>query len=670
MSVSLPLSAVGAGRPDAFERLGALQEELAKVESRLRAIRPGAVPKHTEEADPALPHMLSVELCQLAAVDDTVGVRILLNCGANADSRDYNERTPLHIASSKGHVQMVKLLLDFGADDKLTDKDDKTALNLAEEGGYDEVVQLLLEHADPNRMVCVCGKPVNPSTYSPLAPSHPDFSQIPQPMMGSLIVIMVGLPGRGKTYIARQIKRYFQWNGLKSNIFTHAEYRKKLISDECITGYEITPEQECCISAAIAHDITQFVAEDDSVAILDGTNCTSTRRMALMSSINNTGLIRPSRVVFVEVINNDTTKVLQNVIHVKEMFPDAKEDFIEKYYERIERQERIYKTLNPDTDNDITYIRIEDQITYSLNNISGWMPSRLAYMLHNLSHSPGNLYLTRAGEYVDFVSGRIGGNSQLTERGKAYSEALFEYFEKELKMNSFTVMSSCALRCTETVRHFEEQSVFQHGSGSGGPSSSSMENNSAPTATGEEEEEGKEKGEKEGEKTTTGLKLNCRVAYFPTLDDINHGDCDGQLLSDVRKTMPGTLRRMQEDPYHTAWPNGECMHQVFNARLEPHIHDIQASTQPVLVVSHLHLLQGLYSYFVSENDEFVAPQNAYEIDIPFESVIKIRLVGVNRVAEVINLSKEVDRIMLQRTGKITSAPQMAGMEVFRKFFKR
>ncbi|KAH9598666.1 Ankyrin repeat-containing domain [Trypanosoma melophagium] len=658
MSFSLPLPAGGVGGPDAFERLGALQAELAKVESRLRALRPGGDPEPTEEADPAVPHMLSVELCQLAGVGDTVGVRILLNCGANTDSRDYNERTPLHIASSKGYVQMVKLLLDFGADTTLTDKDDKTALNLAEEGGYDEVVQLLLAHADPQKIVCVCGKPVEPPKYSPLVPSHPDFSQIPQPMMGNLIVIMVGLPGRGKTYIARQIKRYFQWNGLKSKIFTHAEYRKKFSCDEYTTGYEITPEMECRIASVIAHDVTQFVAEDDSVAILDGTNCTSTRRMALMSSINNTGLIRPTRVVFVEVINNDTTKVLQNVNHIKEMFPDAEENFVEKYYERIRQQGLIYKTLSPETDSDLTYIRIEDQITYSLNNISGWMPSRLAYMLHNLSHSPGNLYLTRAGEYVDFVSGRIGGNSQLTERGKAYSEALFEYFQKELGMNSFTVMSSCALRCTETVHYFEEQSVLQHGISPTKTESIAEPNGSGDTAATSEEDK------------TVGLKLNCHVAYFPTLDDINHGDCSGQLLSDVRKTMPGTLRLMQADPYHTAWPNGECMHQVFNARLEPHIHDIQASTQPVLVVSHLHLLQGLYSYFVSENGEFVAPQNAYEIDIPFESVIKIRLVGVNRVAEVINLSKEVERIMLHRTGKVTSAPQMAGTEVFRKFFKR
>ena len=52
----------------------------------------------------------------------------------------------------------------------------------------------------------------------------------------------------------------------------------------------------------------------------------------------------------------------------------------------------------------------------------------------------------------------------------------------------------------------------------------------------------------------------------------------------------------------------------------------------MLVVSHLHLLQGLYAYFVTDEDKAVAPQNAYQIDIPYECVIKIYMIGTRRVA--------------------------------------
>lgn len=88
------------------------------------------------------------------------------------------------------------------------------------------------------------------------------------------------------------------------------------------------------------------------------------------------------------------------------------------------QHEAVYRTLNPITDGNLSYIRMEEEDT-SLNMISGWMPSRLAYMLHNLSHTPVSLYLTRPGEYLDMISGHIGGNSRLTLRGEAYAIALF-----------------------------------------------------------------------------------------------------------------------------------------------------------------------------------------------------------------------------------------------------
>ncbi|RNF09451.1 6-phosphofructo-2-kinase/fructose-2,6-biphosphatase-1-like protein [Trypanosoma rangeli] len=620
-------------KPCTIARMAAIQKKIVQIDRRLSSLQFTGNLNETvgdvtpqEDMDSSVMHMLSVDLCQLAASGDAVGVRTLLNCGVDTDCRDYDEQTPLHIASALGHVHVVCLLLEFGADPALLDKTEKTPLKLAEENHHSDVVQLLLKHSEAHRQeIDTCSRSDSSLFDSPLTCGHRDFSRIPQPMMGTLIVIMVGLPGSGKTYIAKQIQRYFQWNGLPSSIFSRSSYEDNF-------------EGESRISSALANDMTQFIAETDGVAVLDGTSCSPSSRRALMSAIKETERIPPNRVVFVEVVNNDPEILQLNVNHMKEMNPDVPETFVDDYYASIEQLKTVYKPLNPTADKDLTYIRIEDQVTYALNNISGWMPTRLFYMLHNLCHAPSNLYLTRAGEYVDLVAGRIGGNSRLTERGQAYSEALFEYFQQEVQLNKVTIMSSCALRCTETVQRFEEQSVLQQ-VGAVNPQSEA-------------------------------LKLSCRVVYLPTLDNVNHGDCDGQLFSDVRRTMPGTLLQMQADPYHTAWPNGECIHQLYNARLEPHIHDIQASTEPVLVVSHLVLLQGLYSYFVSENDRFVAPQNAYQIEIPLESVIKIRRVGVNRIAEIIDLSKEVDKIERRRTGKVTKPTKHSELDIFYSTAKR
>ena len=37
-----------------------------------------------------------------------------------------------------------------------------------------------------------------------------------------LIVVMVGLPARGKSYVAQKLERYLNWNGLLTRIFTAA----------------------------------------------------------------------------------------------------------------------------------------------------------------------------------------------------------------------------------------------------------------------------------------------------------------------------------------------------------------------------------------------------------------------------------------------------------------
>ncbi|EPY25922.1 6-phosphofructo-2-kinase [Angomonas deanei] len=556
-------------KPISFQKMALLQEEISKIDSYLETLKAKETSVPTELTpdemmDDSVVQMLTVELCQLCASGDAVGVQILLDGGGDPNSVDYDGRTLLHIATINGRTSVVSLLLGYGADPSLEDKNGKTPLEVAHEYDQFDVIKILTNsNTDPLVMPdsIVDHDPMS-TENSPIS-TAPDFSAVPQPMVGSLIVIMVGLPARGKTYVAQQIRRYFQWNGLTCNMFSHQVYRRKV--ERALGGVSV-PNLEGEVATALARDLTKFVCKTGGVAILDGTQSTNARRTAILRAIKASQCIRSNRVIFVEVVTTDKELIHKNVLRAKEMIPNAADNFVEKYYDVMAQHESVYKPLCPTTDSELSYIKIEDGKCYSLNMISGWMPSRLAYMLHNLSQTPKNLYLSRPGEYGDMLCGRIGGNSSLTERGRAYSLALFRYFQNEMGPSvCLNVMTSCAKRATQTVHFFSEESSKKFGS--------------SPVVS-----------------TEANCSLNCHVSYFPTLDDINHGDCEGQLLADVRKTMPSTLQAMNADPYYTAWPNGECIHQVFNARLEPHIHDIQASSSPVLVLSHLHLLQGLYSF--------------------------------------------------------------------------
>ena len=57
-----------------------------------------------------------------------------------------DESTPLHVASSQGHVEVARTLLRHGADATAQDKYGWTPLHKASEGGHAEVVLLLLEY--------------------------------------------------------------------------------------------------------------------------------------------------------------------------------------------------------------------------------------------------------------------------------------------------------------------------------------------------------------------------------------------------------------------------------------------------------------------------------------------------------------------------------------------
>ena len=72
-------------------------------------------------------------------------VKLLINHGANIDRKARNNVTALHVAAQAGHVEIVGLLLQKGAKLKKTSSGE-TALNWANENGKFQVAKLLEEH--------------------------------------------------------------------------------------------------------------------------------------------------------------------------------------------------------------------------------------------------------------------------------------------------------------------------------------------------------------------------------------------------------------------------------------------------------------------------------------------------------------------------------------------
>ena len=83
----------------------------------------------------------------LTATNGHVGkVKLLLDQGAELETKDESGRTSLSRAANRGHKAVVKLLLDQGAKLETKDESGRTPLSHAAERGYEAVVKLLLDY--------------------------------------------------------------------------------------------------------------------------------------------------------------------------------------------------------------------------------------------------------------------------------------------------------------------------------------------------------------------------------------------------------------------------------------------------------------------------------------------------------------------------------------------
>ena len=94
---------------------------------------------------PSEPHGTPLHYASLCGLDVIVNF-LVVEHAQDVDSQSFDDwSTALHLASAKGHVEVVRALLDKGADAAAVDKRGSTPLHLASNGGHAGVVRVLLE---------------------------------------------------------------------------------------------------------------------------------------------------------------------------------------------------------------------------------------------------------------------------------------------------------------------------------------------------------------------------------------------------------------------------------------------------------------------------------------------------------------------------------------------
>ena len=400
-----------------------------------------------------------------------------------------------------------------------------------------------------------------------------------------MVIAMVGLPARGKSYIVKMMIRYFSWTGLTPKVFNVGSYRRSQGMQGASSKFFSATNNEGKIvrekmAMAVQDEMYKWlqagtISNEQRIAIFDATNTTINRRYALTQRSRKENVF----LLFVESICNDT-EVLQRNYELKLQNEDYKNmDPIKarKDFEaRVKAYEAQYETIEDYEDhNKISYIKLVNvgQKVISRNCL-GYLPSQVSFYLQNVHISPRKICLALNAEQSydkdDSYRGNvIIGEGRLTDNGREFSLDLAKFIEtqyirKDLE-NEFLVLAGTSKAHSETIMH---------------------------------------------------LRMMCPCFTTTLLNELRAGDLHGLSRENIKKLYPEEWDKRQNDKLHYRYPGvgGESYLDVIE-RIRPVIIELERQRRSLLVVTHLAVLRCIYAYFMGTNAEKIPfiPINSHQI---------------------------------------------------------
>jgi predicted kinase len=143
------------------------------------------------------------------------------------------------------------------------------------------------------------------------------------PMNRKLVIVMVGLPARGKTHLARKVARYLNWLGVDTRVFNVGQYRRRRLGAQQPHDFfdprnEEGEKKRLHMAIAALDDMIEWLISGGYVGIFDATNTTKSRRKLIRSRCNQENL----EVMFLESICDDPAIIEANIRQTKVSSPE------------------------------------------------------------------------------------------------------------------------------------------------------------------------------------------------------------------------------------------------------------------------------------------------------------------------------------------------------------
>ncbi|XP_058618903.1 6-phosphofructo-2-kinase/fructose-2,6-bisphosphatase 1 isoform X2 [Onychostoma macrolepis] len=375
--------------------------------------------------------------------------------------------------------------------------------------------------------------------------SRPQFTNCPT------MIVMVGLPARGKTYISKKLTRYLNWIGVPTQVFNLGQYRREVV--QTYKNYEFfRPDNEeamkirrACASNALKDIANYFTKEQGQVAVFDATNTTRERRGVIISFAKEKGY----KVFFIESVCDDPEIIEENIMQVKLSSPDYenydKEEALVDFLKRIDCYKMSYVPLDEEKDRHLSFIKIFNVGSrYLVNRVQDHIQSRIVYYLMNIHVTPRSIYLSRHGESELNLLGRIGGDTGLSSQGQKYAKALAEFIRGQ-SIKDLKVWTSHMKRTIQTAE-----------------------------------------------------ALGVPYEQWKALNEIDAGVCEELTYEEIQATHPEEFALRDQDKYRYRYPKGESYEDLVH-RLEPVIMELERQ-ENVLVICHQAVMRCLLAYFLDK----------------------------------------------------------------------
>uniref|UniRef100_A0A8C3V8F9 6-phosphofructo-2-kinase/fructose-2,6-bisphosphatase 2 n=1 Tax=Catharus ustulatus TaxID=91951 RepID=A0A8C3V8F9_CATUS len=401
------------------------------------------------------------------------------------------------------------------------------------------------------------------------------------------LIVMIGLPARGKTYMSKKLTRYLNWIGVPTKVFNLGVYRREAVKSYKSYDFfrhdnkEAMEIRKRCALVALEDVKSYLLEESGQIAVFDATNTTRERRDLILNFAKENAF----KVFFVESVCDDPEVIAANILEVKVSSPDYpeihRENVMDDFLKRIECYKVTYQPLDPDAyDKDLSFIKVINVgQRFLVNRVQDYIQSKIVYYLMNIHVQPRTIYLCRHGESEYNLLGRIGGDSGLSARGKQFSQALKKFIEEQ-EIVELKVWTSQLKRTIQTAE-----------------------------------------------------SLGVLYEQWKILNEIDAGVCEEMTYAEIEAKYPEEFAMRDQDKYLYRYPGGES-YQDLVQRLEPVIMELERQGN-VLVISHQAVMRCLLAYFLDKS----ADELPY-LRCPLHTILKLTPVAYGCKVETITLNVE------------------------------